>query len=232
MRRLLLLVTASALLVAAGATTATAAPPPGRGPSALTTIDGTVRWTHGKDARVDQVTVFACLASDPHPCPSLTATEALPDGSYRLVLPSAGVWNVAVLAGADGSRIMNDATTVLVPRFGRRLHLTIDAIVAEVHIVDGNGNGFPPHTDGTGGGAGVTYCEAVLWPDHCFTNAFGVGVGVDHDGDGDALAMVEPDVTYSIDGYARTDPDPMKWSYSGRIQVLGSQLNGTTFVIP
>ena len=107
---------------------------------------------------------------------------------------------------------------------------TESSITADVSVVDGHGHAFPP------GSAGVLACPAIGWTVPCSA----LIVGVDDDGDGHVHLTVEPDVAYRVNGFVRDsgwrDPsyvaaDGTEFHFSELVDVTGTQLDGSTFVI-
>ncbi len=99
-----------------------------------------------------------------------------------------------------------------------------------VRVVDGQGNPFPAGTAGVQacGGAGYPACDPHV-------------VAVDDDGDGKVRLTLDPNVLYTVTGFARNTgwPDPWvsedgtQFHFSASVTVLGSDLKGrTVFVVP
>ena len=105
----------------------------------------------------------------------------------------------------------------------------VSPIGALVRVVDGHGDPFPAGTAGVQacGGGGYPACDPHI-------------VAVDDDGDGTVRLTLDPNVLYTVNGFATNTgwPDPWvsddgtEFHFSASVTVLGSDLKGrTVFVV-
>jgi hypothetical protein len=182
------------------------------------TLSGRVDWPQ-RDGRA-VLSVLACrrLNTD-MPCDAMTVAPVAADGRYTLAL-SGGVWTVAPLIDAEGSRTSTPAVTVAMPRLPRPLNLAISAEVSEVAV----DNGGQPGEE-----QGVVFCPLE---GSCDGIAWGHGVGVDSDNDGDVLLVADAGVTYIYSGYVKTGADFTTWRYSPQELITGAPPEGHVFTVP